>query len=130
MLSAFTSCCNRTPRFKSSDKKTSQSASCDATVELVLPTISSFKAHHQNVSCLKLFTIFPKLEKLENGTLEDPESSSTTCDTAATSSDGEVTLATCSESIKLFELKASCGSVPPFVALSKGHDRDIKYLTG
>ena len=49
MLTAFTSCCDKTPRFISGGKK-SKSATDDVPVELIFPTISSFKVHHQNVN--------------------------------------------------------------------------------
>ena len=132
MLTAFTSCCDRTPRFISSGRKKGKSATDDATVELVFPTISSFKAHHQNVNCLKLFKILQQNQESNEDIDEDQTNASGDRNGNAriSTTNRETILASCSENIKLFDVNENSGTVNPATTLSNGHEKDVKCLTG
>lgn len=128
MLTAFTSCCDKTPRFISGGKK-SKSAADDVPVELIFPTISSFKVHHQNVNCLKLFSVSCQLEQSTGIVEVEQQGSSHTnhCEIEH-KSENKIFLASCSESINLFDVTIS-GSASPITALLNGHEKDVKSLT-
>ena len=144
MLKAFAGCCDRSPHFLVGSKRKAKGLPDDSNTEVLFPSIASFKAHPQNVNCLVAFK--PRsidVEKDEKKLKEDSAEQFDdialkdlpTCEISlknglrdsSLGSEGEgVLLASCSDTIKLF----NSSDFSPVATLDNGHERDIKCIAG